>query len=305
MGVVDRPDHLRRVDRRRAVERDAELALGAQRLQAVHVVGDGRAIRRLGLKVVVPARPRSPAPRQQPHVGVEHCLVALIRDRAEELALAVGRVLEQRRAPGRNASASTTSSNRSASPPRGRTSTWSGRRVTEATGVDSRSRPVNRAISASTYRLDPPRIVRHCGRSRKPSIPWWSKNSARNRAGKLHIWRGSADHTADAWGTISRSTNARENRWRSSQSPSDGPLRGELRRQQLARGAVEAREVRDHPVKGRRQQMPAVREQAVRRRARVLEVAGRVADAEAHRRRLPRDAETRRAAARSSGSCGR
>ena len=43
------------------------------------------------------------------------------------------------------------------------------------------------------------------------------------RAGKVHIWRGSADQTADAWGTISRSMNGRDRRSCSTQSPSDGP----------------------------------------------------------------------------------
>ena len=38
-------------------------------------------------------------------------------------------------------------------------------------------------------------------------MPWLSKNSAMKRAGKLHICCGSADQTADAWGTISRSMN--------------------------------------------------------------------------------------------------
>jgi hypothetical protein len=56
-------------------------------------------------------------------------------------------------------------------------------------------------------------------------MPWWSKNSARKRAGKLHIWAGSADHTAAACGTISRSMNMRENAWSSSHCPSETRLR--------------------------------------------------------------------------------
>ena len=96
--------------------------------------------------------------------------------------------------------------------------------------------------------------MRHRGRPRNASIPWLSKNSARKRAGKLHIWRGSADQTADAWGTISRSMKAREKRWRSSQSRATG-LAVRPRRQQLARGAVEARQVGEHPVKARGHEM--------------------------------------------------
>ena len=41
-------------------------------------------------------------------------------------------------------------------------------------------------------------------------MPWLSKNSTRKRAGNVHICSGSADHTAAAWGTITRSTNASE-----------------------------------------------------------------------------------------------
>ena len=46
-------------------------------------------------QVVVPARPRAAAPRQHPHVGVQHRLVALVGDRAQDLVLAVGGVAEQ------------------------------------------------------------------------------------------------------------------------------------------------------------------------------------------------------------------
>jgi hypothetical protein len=95
-----------------------------------------------------------------------------------------------------------------------------------------------------------------------------AKNSARKRAGKDHIWRGSADQTAQACGTISRSTNGA---------------------QQLQRLAVEAHQVGDHPVKPRGDEVRALGEQAVGRGAVVLEVADPVADREAHVARLPRD----------------
>ena len=55
-------------------------------------------------------------------------------------------------------------------------------------------------------------------------MPWLAKNSARKEAGKLHICSGSADQTAAAWGTISRSTNQREKPCRSSQWPSEGAV---------------------------------------------------------------------------------
>ena len=55
-------------------------------------------------------------------------------------------------------------------------------------------------------------------------MPWLSKNSAMKLAGKLHIWPGSADQTAEAWGTIRRSMKWREKPSRSSQVPSEGAV---------------------------------------------------------------------------------
>ena len=55
-------------------------------------------------------------------------------------------------------------------------------------------------------------------------MPWFSKNSAMKLAGKLHICSGSADHTAEAWGTISRSTKCWEKPFCSSQAPSEGAV---------------------------------------------------------------------------------
>ena len=94
--VGDRADDLVRVDRLAAVERHAELALGAQRLQAVHVVGHGRLAGRLVEQVIVPARPRAAPAREHPRVGVQHRLVGLVGDRAEQLVLAVRGVGQQR-----------------------------------------------------------------------------------------------------------------------------------------------------------------------------------------------------------------
>ena len=49
-----------------------------------------------GEQVVVPARPRAPAPGQHPDIGVEHRLVGLIRDRAEDLVLTIAGIAQQR-----------------------------------------------------------------------------------------------------------------------------------------------------------------------------------------------------------------
>ncbi len=55
-------------------------------------------------------------------------------------------------------------------------------------------------------------------------MPWLSKNSAMKLAGKLHICSGSADQTAEAWGTIRRSTKCWEKPFSSSQRPSEGAV---------------------------------------------------------------------------------
>ena len=55
-------------------------------------------------------------------------------------------------------------------------------------------------------------------------MPWLSKNSAMKLAGKLHICSGSADQTAEAWGTIRRSMKCWEKPFCSSQWPSEGEV---------------------------------------------------------------------------------
>ncbi len=55
-------------------------------------------------------------------------------------------------------------------------------------------------------------------------MPWLSKNSAMKLAGNSHICSGSADQTAEAWGTISRRTKSSEKPCRSSQWPSEGAV---------------------------------------------------------------------------------
>ena len=68
-------------------------------------------------------------------------------------------------------------------------------------------------------------------------MPWLSKNSAMKRAGKVHIWRGSADHTAEAWGTIRRSMKGRLKRCCSSHWPSEGPSPSPVSPSRSARAA--------------------------------------------------------------------
>ena len=80
-------------------------------------------------------------------------------------------------------------------------------RSIERTGAASRIRSANGRVISSTYLREPPVTVRHWGRPVKPSMPWLWKKRARNAAGNDHSCSGSADHTAEAWATISRSVN--------------------------------------------------------------------------------------------------
>ena len=106
-------------------------------------------------------------------------------------------------------------------------------------------------------------------------------------------WRGSADHTAETCGTISRSTNAREKRWRERKSCSDSPLSSRSSRR--AQRAVEAQQVDDHPLEARAGEVGRLAEQPARRAA-VLEVLLLALDREAHVRRLARARRGGRAA---------
>ena len=123
-------------------------------------------------------------------------------------------------------------------------------------------------------------------------MPWLAKNSARKRTGKLCIWRGSADHTAEACGTISRSTNcAREAVAREELGERVAVVPRVARAfEQPAQLAVEAQQVEDHALEARAEEVARLAEQAVRR-AGVLEVLVLALDREAHVRRLARDAE--------------
>jgi predicted NAD/FAD-binding protein len=90
--IRDRAQDLRRVDRVRAVERHAELAVGLERLQAVHVIRHGSPAEWCFQQVVVPARPRRAPARHQRRVGVDAQLARAVGDRAEQLALQRRRV---------------------------------------------------------------------------------------------------------------------------------------------------------------------------------------------------------------------
>ena len=101
VGVVDPADHLGGVDRLGPVQRHQVALRADERLQAVHVVGHGRAPGGLVGEVEVPARPGAAAPWHQGGVGVQDGLVALVGERAEQVALEPVSARPASRAPGR------------------------------------------------------------------------------------------------------------------------------------------------------------------------------------------------------------
>ena len=133
----------------------------------------------------------------------------LIRDRTKQLALSIAGIGEQRKGligvSGEHDRVEAVY--RSARPDR---DVFAERARPIAPGSRATPRPRSESRIASTYTREPPVTVRHCGRLRKPRTPWLSKNSSRKRAGNVHICSGSADHTAEACGTISRSTKPSE-----------------------------------------------------------------------------------------------
>ena len=74
----------------------------AQRLQAVHVVGDRRPARPARPAGGSSSSPRRAAARQQRAVGVQHRLVRLVGDRAQHLGLGLGSGRASIAAPGRS-----------------------------------------------------------------------------------------------------------------------------------------------------------------------------------------------------------
>ena len=119
-------------------------------------------------------------------------------------------------------------------------------------------------------------------------MPWLPKNSAMKLAGKAHICSGSADQTAEAWGTIRRSMKWREKPSRSSQAPSEGAVPFIP----ISPGAsrLKRRQSRSMRMKAGGEQMRRAGEEAPGR-AGELEPAAAVGDREAHVGGLGGDAE--------------
>ncbi len=92
MLVREPADDLRRVDPVGQVQRHQERHLRLQTLQQVHVVGDGDVLRLMLEPMIIPRGPREPAPRQQAGVRVQDHVVALIADRTQNLPLCFARI---------------------------------------------------------------------------------------------------------------------------------------------------------------------------------------------------------------------
>src|SRR5690606_10541145 len=96
MQVIDPVDHRAGVHGVAVVEGHLELAPGGQALEPGQVVGDGGAAPGGGRVPVVVPRGPGPAPAgQQPLVGVEHAVVVLEGDGAQDLLLFPGGIPQQ------------------------------------------------------------------------------------------------------------------------------------------------------------------------------------------------------------------
>ena len=244
----------------RAVERDAELALGLQRLQSVHVVGHGRARTRLCAPVVVPACPGPASAGQHPGVGVQHRLVHLIGDRGEDRSLE------------RLASSS--------SPAPGR-SGWPGRPRRSARPPLPRPHPDPVLLAAHRphrrAQPDPLRKRRHqrLDVPRRPAAndPPAGPTSEPEHAVVVEELGQEAGREAPHLPRIGRPDGRRlghdqalYERLREPVALQPVAERRDLARgQQLTRSPVEAREVGHHAMEPRRDEVRALREQAVRR----------------------------------------
>ena len=162
----------------------------------------GHGLRPLGLvlQVVVPAGPRAAAPREQRAVGVQHRVVALVGDRAEQLAPRRRSGRRACAAPGRSGRRSRPRRSCSGSPPAGVTSTRSSKRSMRRPGVDSRSRSPNGARSPPRSLRAPPLTVRQVGRSREAEHAVVGEELGEQAGREVPHPRGSADQTADACG---------------------------------------------------------------------------------------------------------
>ncbi len=275
------------------VERD-EVALAAdERLQAVHVVGDGRRARSVvGVvgQVEVPARPGASPARHEARVGVEDGLVGLVGERGQQLTFLRRRLARPCPSAWSAWQASTTSSKRSAppawkrvtpSPPGSRTTRSIG--VVEADPVGVRRRQRLDVASRAAGDRSPGRAVADL----QDAVVLEEVGEERRREGPHLLGVGGPDRrdlgddqaVDEVVGVVPVLEEVAERR----PAPVDG--------EQAACLAVEADEVREHPDELRVDQVAGPGEDPAGAAGRPLEAAPAVGHAEAHVGGLTRDAE--------------
>ena len=95
MRVLAALQDARGVDVVRAVEGDHQRGVAGQALQQVHAVTHGAGLRRIRRQVRVPRRPCLAVARQQARIGMQHGVVGLVADRAEDVALGIAGIIQQ------------------------------------------------------------------------------------------------------------------------------------------------------------------------------------------------------------------
>ena len=252
------------------------------------MVGDGRLAGGRGEQVVVPARPGATAAGQQALVVVQDCLVGRERERAEQLALPRrGVVAEDReRLVGVDRQDDVVVALGHAAARRdhhvvvGPDHTVDGRAQADRVAERRRQR-LDVALGAT---LDHPPLRPLLEVEHPVVVEELDQEARGERPHLLRVGRPHRGGLRDDQPLDERVAEARVAQ----------PLRQRrilVGGQQRAGLALEAPDVEHHLVEGGRRQVRALGEQAVRRRAGVLEVPVLVADAEAHVRRLGGDAE--------------
>ena len=218
-------------------------------------------------QMVVPARPGAPAPRQHRRVGVEHRLVGLVGDRAQDLVAP----RRWRRPAGASAwsewVASTTSSKRL-----GLAATWGDEHVVGlAPDGPHRGAQAQAPREAAQQRLDVPGRAAADG---PPARPVPEREHAvvveeldQEAGGEVpHLPRVGRPHRRRLRHDQALDERPARSRCCSSHCPSDGPsVARPPVPQQFTGGAVEAGQVGDHAVKPRGDQMRPLGEQAIGR----------------------------------------
>ena len=243
---------------------------------------------RLLEQVVVPARPRAAAAREQGSIGVQDRLVGLVGDRAQQLVLAGRRVGEQlQRLVGVGGEDDLVEA----------LGVVAARRDRDVVGVPGdlvdRSREAETVTPRRGQRLDvavraagdrPP--LRAVAEAEHPVVGEELDQEARGEA--PHLARVGRPHRRGLG-----HDQAVDERARVPPLLQEVPERGAVAvgRQQRPRLSLEAQQVGDHAVEPRRREVRALGEQPVRRGARVLEVPAFVGDREAHVRGLAVDPE--------------